>query len=67
VIAFLQAHGLDQDGGQADGEAVAPFGDFHGRLRIYFFDVYIFCESHATCRPKEGPVAHPVDLASCGG
>ena len=29
LVAFLQFECLDDDGGQPDGEAVAPFGDLH--------------------------------------
>jgi len=30
LIAFLQVQGLNDGGGEADGEAIAPFGDLHG-------------------------------------
>ena len=30
VVAFLQLQRVDDDGGEADGQAIAPFGYLHG-------------------------------------
>jgi len=37
VVPLLQVEGLDDGGGKADGETVAPFGDLHRvGFQIYF-------------------------------